>query len=380
MPDQLLKWRDEFPALVNSVYLISHSLGAQPTKAQKSVERFFSEWRKHSIAAWDIWLEKVDSFGNLVADIINAPKNTVTVHQNVSTLISILISCLRPTAKRNKIIYTDLNFPTVHYNFLSATRAGLKLKILRSPDGIRIPTGQFIDAIDESTLAVVIDHAIFRSGFLQDVPTITKAAHKAGALSIVDAYQTVGTVPVDVKKMGCDFLVGGSVKWLCGGPGACYMYVKKGLITKLEPMITGWFSHKYPFRFDMESLNLREDNWRFIGGTPAVISLYQASPGLGIIRDLGAESIRKKSVAQTSYLIDELKKLPVRINTPLNPVERGGIVCVDFNGAEKLTHRLVKNRIFADYRPNCGIRISPHFYTAPNELDKILLEIKRAVT
>jgi kynureninase len=267
----------------------------------------------------------------------------------------------------------------VHYNFLAAQRAGFKPVLVKSPDGIRIPTERFVEAIDEHTLAVVIDQSIFRSGYLQDVRELTRAAHRVGAMAIVDSYQATGTVPVDVQEFDCDFLVGGSVKWLCGGPGASYMYVKKKLIKKLEPTVTGWFSQKHPFNFDMSALDPRDDGWRFIGGTPSVISLYQATPGIEIIRRIGVKAIRKKSIAMTSYLIEELRKLPVEINSPLSSAERGGIVCVNFDGAQNLERRLVSNRIFVDYRPMSGIRISPHFYTEPRELDRILLEIKRVV-
>ena len=380
MSDELLKWRSEFPTLENSAYLISHSLGAIPRNTLDSVKTFFDEWRDKSISAWYGWLDKVDEFAGVIGDIINAPKGTVITHQNVSTLVSIIISSLRPTANRNRVVYTEMNFPTVHYNFLGHKPVGFNPVLVKSRDGIIISTEDFIKEIDERTLAVVIDYAIYKSGYIQDAKRITEAAHKFGAYSIVDAYQAVGTVPVDVQDIDCDFLVGGSVKWLCGGPGAAYMYIRKDKIKNFEPMNNGWFSQKKPFDFDMSRLDFRDDSWRFIGGTPSVISLYQAISGPTIVRDIGVRNIRDKSVKMTQYLIDQAKKLPVKINSPLDSKIRGGIVCIDFEGSDKLTNQLVATKIFVDHRPNCGIRISPHFYTTVEELDRILLEIKKAVT
>jgi kynureninase len=298
------------------------------------------------------------------------------MHQNVSTLMSIIISAIFKPEGRRKIVYTELNFPSVHYNWLMHESLGIEVKIVESPDGIEIPTERLIAEIDDSTLAVVIDHAIFRSGYVQDVAAIARYAHGRGAYTIVDAYQSLGCLPIDVKQWNVDFLVGGAHKWLCGGPGAAFLYVRQNLIPMLEPRITGWFSHQRPFEFEM-GMDYADDAMRFATGTPNFAGMYAAQTGIEMIAQIGIDEIRAKSIRLTNRLIAMAESEGLNVRSPRDHRHRNGMVCIDFPGAIRAEKALLKKKICVDYRPRCGLRISPHFYTSEDELYSIIPVLKR---
>lgn len=369
--------RRDFPSLSKFTHLISHSLGAMPSAAYQRMREFGDLWVEKSVEAWWDWLPMVSATGDEIGRIIGAPPGTVALHQNVSTWMGIIASCLKYTPERNKIVYTDMNFPSVHYAWKEQERLGARVEIVRTDDGITIDTEKFVRAIDDHTAAVVIELVLFRSGYVQDARTICRAARERGALSIIDGYQAVGTVPVDVLDIGCDFFVGGSVKWLCGGPGAAYCYVQKDRIPGLEPYLCGWFSHEEPFDFVFDRISYRRDAMRFMGGTPSVPALYSSAAGRQYILELGVDRIRAKSIRQTTRLIELADGLGLRVNTPRDPSRRGGMVCLDFPGADGVHRHLLDQRFLVDYRPNCGIRVSPHFYTADEELEAVVNAIAR---
>lgn len=371
--DRLLAWRKEFPTLEKTTHLVSHSMGAMPRKAFDYINQYAQTWAEKSITAWDEWEPLVLEHGNLVGSLIGAPKDTVIMHQNVSTLTAIAISAVFEPGKRNKLVTTDLNFPSIHYNWIMHERLGLKVHVIKTPDGMTIPLEEWEKAVDDSTLAVMVDHGIFRSSFLQDVKAITKFAHARGAYSIVDAYQTTGCVPYDVVDWDADFVMGGSHKWLCGGPGAAWMYVKKNLIPKMEPRICGWFSHARPFAFELD-MEFAPNAMRFATGTPGISALYAARAGTEIIKQVGVATIRKKSLRMTQKIRELAEANGLKVNTP---EQRAGMICVDFPGADKAERELVKRKFLVDYRPKCGIRISPHFYTTDEEVERVFDEIKR---
>lgn len=348
-------------------------MGAMPRRAFDDLHRYARIWADKSITAWDEWEPLVLEHGNLVGSLIGAPRNTVVMHQNVSTLTAIAISAIFQPGRRRKLVTTDLNFPSILYNWIMHGRLGLQVHIIRSPDGRTIPLEAWEEAIDDTTLAVMVDHGIFRSGFLQDVKTITRFAHARGAYSIVDAYQTTGCVPYDVLDWDADFVLGGSHKWLCGGPGAAWMYVKKSLIPTLEPRVCGWFSHARPFAFDLD-MEFAPNAMRFATGTPGIPALYAARAGTEIIRKIGVAAIRKKSLRMTQKIRELAEADGLRVNTP---EQRTGMVCIDFPGADRAERELVKRRILVDYRPRCGLRISPHFYTTDEEIERCFDEIRR---
>lgn len=375
--DPLLRYRKDFPTLHDSVHLISHSLGAMPLAAVERLREFTEAWRRDSIEAWHDWLPRVTRSGDEIAPLIGAPPGTIVMHQNVSSLMAILLSCFDFRGPRRKIVSTDMNFPSVHYVLKEQERLGARLHLVRSRDRITVDTEEFIRAIDEKTQAVVIELVLFRSGYIQEAKEIVRAAHRKGAVAIVDAYQAVGAIPVDVVDMGCDFLMGGSVKWLCGGPGAAYLYARKSVMNRFEPRDCGWFSHKHPFDFVLDRIDYRKDVMRYMGGTPGVPALYSSAAGRAYIRKIGVEAIRRKAIRQVRTLIDLANVRGFRINTPADWRRRGNMVCVDFPGAERVHLELLKRRFLIDYRPGSGIRMSPHFYTRDDELLAIFEEIDR---
>jgi len=359
----LLQTRSEFPTLEKGVHLISHSLGAMPRAARANATRFLDEWENDSINAWHDWLPAVRSLGDLIAKVIGVDAGTVVVLPNVSTVQAVVASCFTfdAGAKRNKIVYDDLNFSTVHYVWQEQQRRGAELCVVKSKDGIHPPTEELLAAIDERTLLVPISHVLFRSSAMYDAKRIIDRAHAVGAKVLLDCYQSAGTVPLALKEWGCDMACGGSVKWVCGGPGAAYLYARPDLLPTLSPMATGWFGHAEPFAFDMGPMRYAADAWRMIGGTPAIPGIYTARAGWEI-------NIRQKSLRQTTLLRGLVEERGFTVNTPRADDARGGTICFDFEGAEAVSRELSRRKFFHDYRPRCGLRVSPHFYTTDDEI------------
>ncbi|NUN50567.1 MAG: aminotransferase class V-fold PLP-dependent enzyme [Candidatus Brocadiae bacterium] len=377
MADPLLKWRREFPILADSVYMISNSLGAMPRGVYAELKEFADLWATKGVLAWDEWVPMVRSTADMVGAIVNAPPGTMIMHQNVSVLQHVLISCFDFRGRRNGVVYSDLEFPTVHYNWKAREADGARVTIVKSPDGVHLPTELMLDAIDERTLVVPISYVLFRSAYIQDAKAIIRRAHQVGAVVVLDAYQAVGTIPVDVQDLDVDFMVGGSVKWLCGGPGAGYLYVRKDLVRKYRPKSCGWFSHRKPFAFDMGPIDYADDVMRFMGGSPGVPALYSARAGYRIIRRVGVKAIRARSQRMTARIVERAQELGLTVNTPLDPALRAGTVSVDFPGAEKACEGLIRQKFIVDYRPKAGIRISPHFYNTDDEIEAIMDAIAR---
>ncbi|MGI8835461.1 MAG: aminotransferase class V-fold PLP-dependent enzyme [Pyrinomonadaceae bacterium] len=378
MVDELLKWRSEFPILDKTVYLISHSLGAMPKATYDRLHDYADLWATRGVRAWaEGWWDMPVTVGNEVARIIGAEPGTIVMHQNVSICQSLILSCLEPTPQRNKIVYSELNFPSVMYVYEAHARDGkLRIETVPSDDGITVSLERFLDAIDEETLLVPFSHVLFKSGFLQNAKAITERAHEVGALVVLDAYQSAGTVPFKVKDLNVDFATGGSVKWLCGGPGAGYLYVRPDLQNKLEPKTTGWMAHEHPFAFETEmqyAPNIR----RFLHGSPAIPALYAAQSGYKIINEIGVERIREKSVRQTTRLIELAEEAGFKVTSPKNSADRGGTITVGHEEAAALTTELIRREFIVDYRPGAGVRISPHFYTKDEELDLVISEMKK---
>lgn len=381
MTDDLLKWRPEFPILEKTVYLISHSLGAMPRATYERLHEYADIWATRGVRAWaEGWWNMPVTLGNEVARIIGADPETVVMHQNVSICQSLILSCLLPlpeNSKRRKIVYSELNFPSVMYVYEAHARAhGLRIETVKSDDGITVPLERLLAAIDEETLLVPISHVLFKSAFLQDAKAITQRAHEVGAMIVLDTYQSAGTVPFSVKDLRVDFATGGSVKWLCGGPGAGYLYVRPDLIDRLEPKTTGWMAHEHPFAFESE-LRYAPNITRFLHGSPAIPALYAAQSGYEIINQIGVERIREKSVRQTEHLISLAREAGFRVTSPKDPAQRGGTITVWEDNAAALTKELIRREFIVDYRPGAGVRISPHFYTKDEELELVIAELKK---
>jgi kynureninase len=377
MADTLLEWRKEFPALDKTVYLISHSLGAMPRRTRDRLNEYADVWSTRAIRAWEEgWWEMPISVGNLIATIIGAGEGEVSMHPNVSVCQSIVASCFDWRGKRNKIVSEGLNFPSNLYIHRRLESLGARVVTVESEDGITIPQQKLLAAIDDETLLVSVSHVIFKSAYIQDLRAITRRAHEAGAMVVADIYQSAGTVPVNVRDLGVDFATGGSVKWLCGGPGAGYLYVRRDLWPSLEPRVTGWMAHRRPFDFDPGPIDFAGSAFRFLQGTPNIPGLYAAQSGYEIINEVGVENIRAKSIRQTSMLIDLADKAGYRVNSPRDPAQRGGTVTVDVPNGHEVTQELLRRDFLVDYRPGAGIRIAPHFYTKDEELELVIEEIQ----
>ncbi len=378
MSDDLLKWRSEFPILDKTVYLISHSLGAMPKATYDQLHEYADLWATRGVRAWaEGWWEMPVTLGDELAKIIGADPGTVVMHQNVSICQSLILSCFDPTPERNKIVYSELNFPSVMYVYEAHARDGkLRIETVKSDDGMTVPLERLLAAIDETTLLVPFSHVLFKSAFLQDAKAIVERAHEVGAMVVLDTYQSAGTVPFSVKDLNVDFATGGSVKWLCGGPGAGYLYVRPDLQAKLEPKTTGWMAHEAPFSFDTK-LRYASNISRFLHGSPAIPALYAARSGYRVINEIGVERIREKSVRQTNYLIQLAEEAGFQVTSPKNAAQRGGTVTVAHAHAGAMTKELLRREFIVDYRPGAGVRISPHFYTKDEELELVIEEMKK---
>jgi len=370
MPDALLRYRTEFPILETTTYLISNSLGAMPRAVYDALKGYADTWATRGVRAWEErwWMLAVE-VGNELGALMNAPQGSVSVHQNVTTCQAVVASCFDFQGKRNKVVYSDLNFPSVMYFWEAQQAYGARVHMVKTDDGITVPTQRLLDAIDETTLLVPISHVIFRSAYINDAKAIIEKAHKAGAHVVLDTFQSLGTVPVDIQALNADFACGGVLKWLCGGPGVAYLYVRPDLGSKLEPKLTGWFAHQNPFGFEVGPTRYTDPPFRFMNGTSHIPALEAARPGLKIIQEVGVETIREKSKRQTTRLIQLAEKHAWRVNTPRDPEKRGGTVSIDMPDAQEVCKELLKRDILVDYRPKAGVRMSPHFYNTDEELD-----------
>jgi kynureninase len=375
--DSLLEYRKQFPALEECVHFISHSLGCVPAQAKDDLAEFFELWRTKSITAWGDWLPEVDRAAARISKIISAPEGTVIMQHNVSQIMATVASCFEYTPERNKVVYEALQFPTVSYVWQAEKRRGAECVLVPSKDGTTIDTQAMCDAIDEKTLVVPISHVVFSSAYIQDAKKIIAKAKSVGAHVVLDCYQSIGTVPLDVTDLGVSFACGGSVKYVCGGPGAAWLYVRKDLIEQFAPRVTGWFGNEAPFAFTMPEQTYADNIWRYMAGTPAIAALFQARAGQQIIAEIGVRKIREKSLVMTQACIDWVDELGMKLNSPRPAEIRGGSVVFDFVGAADVCRELNRRKFYCDHRPTAGIRIAPHFYSKREEIDLFFGELKK---
>jgi kynureninase len=377
--DPLLEWRREFPILGHTTYMISHSLGAMPRRTLDALQEFGETWASRGIRAWqEGWWDLPVTVGNLIGSIIGAAPGEVVMHQNVSICQWIVASCFDWRGPRNKIVTDGLNFSSNDYIYHGLERQGARVCSVRSADGMTLDLEDMLAAIDEETRLVSVSHVAFRSSYVQDLAAITKRAHEVGAYVIADLYQSAGILPVNVRALNLDFATGGSVKWLCAGPGAGYLYVRRDLWSSLEPAATGWMAHREPFAFEAGPIEYAADAFRFLNGTPNVPALYSARSGYEIINRVGVAAIREKSVRQTTRLMDLAEEAGIPLRTCREPQRRGGVVILDVPNGQQVAKELERREVLVDYRPRAGIRIAPHFYTSEDELDHTMSEIREA--
>lgn len=373
VPDPLLRWRTEFPIVERTKYLINNSLGAMPKSARASMQRYLDLWDTRGVRAWgDEWWVLQEQVGDSVARVLGVAKGTVSMHQNVAIASEIIGSCFRFEGKRNKVVLVEPEFPSLRYLWEGARARGAEVVIVPGDAaGIGVDQERLLAAIDERTLVVPVSHVLFRSAFIQDAQAIVKRAHDVGAFVILDVFQSVGTLPLDLAKWGVHAAVGGALKFLCGGPGNGFLYVDPALRGKLVPNFTGWAAHKAPFAFAAKH-DLREDGQRFAHGTPNVPALYAGKEGVRIVGEVGLEAIRAKSMRQTALLVRKAQELGFKINAPLDPERRGGTVAIDVPDGYAVCQTLNAEDFVCDHRPQGGIRIAPHFYTEDAECTAVL--------
>ena len=370
MADDLLRYRPEFPILERTTYLISNSLGAMPRGVYDAMRGYADTWATRGVRAWEErWWMLAAEVGDEIGALMNAPRASVSTHQNVTTCQAVVASCFDFTGKRNKIVYTDMNFPSVMYFWEAQQTRGARVQMVKTDDGITVPIERLLEAIDEQTLLVPVSHVLFRSAFINDAKAIVEKAHRVGARVVLDTFQSLGTVPVDVQELDVDFACGGVLKWLCGGPGVAYLYVRPDLGSKLQPTFTGWTAHQNPFGFEIGPIRYTDPPYRFMNGTPHVPSLEACRPGLKIISEVGVQRIREKSKRQTAKLIALADKYGLKVNTPRDPEQRGGTVSIDMPDSQEICKELLRREVLVDWRPKAGVRISPHFYNTDQELE-----------
>jgi kynureninase len=359
-PD-LVSYRERFPILDSTTYLINHSLGAMPAEAERRLEQFAREWRTRGARAWgEGWWESAVRVGDLVGSIVGAPPGSTVMHQNVTVAEAIVLSCFDLKPPRNRIVFEEGLFPSVRYVQQAWSRFGAEIVVCEDADAV-------IEAIDERTLLVPVSHVLYKTAEIQPVERIVERARAAGAFVCLDAYQSAGAVPLDVTRLGIEFCVGGSVKWLCGGPGAGWLYVRPDLAERLEPAFAGWQAHAEPFAFEPE-MRYAEGVARFLTGTPNVPALYAASAGYEILAEIGVDRIRANSMRQTALLVDLVDAAGFELTSPRDPEIRGGSVVFSVPDFQAVHAELAAREIICDYRPEAGIRFGPHFFTTDDEL------------
>jgi kynureninase len=384
-------YRDRFPILQTCTYLINHSLAAMPAAAEDNLREYARAWRERGIRAWADagfeagkagddqretpgrerpgggWWEMPVTVGDQLGRILGAPPGSIVMHQNVTVAEAIVLSCFTRGGARNRIVYEEANFPSVRYLY----QAQPELEVVVVEDDAAVA-----DAIDERTLLVPVSHVLFKNGEIQDVEPIVRRAREAGAYVVLDCYQSAGVVPLDLTELGVDFAVGGSVKWLCGGPGAGWLYVRPDVAERLEPTLVGWQGHARPFAFEPE-LEYAAAARRFLTGTPNVPALYAATAGYDVIEEVGVPRIRERSLALTQLLIDVCDDAELTIVSPREPARRGGTVTVSTPDHAACHKELGERGIVCDFRPDPsgGIRLGPHFFNTEDEVRHAVAEL-----
>lgn len=379
--DRLLAFRDEFPILERSNYLVSNSLGAMPRSVPERLAEYALEWAELGVRAWAKgWWGMPVRVGDVVAPLIGADARSVSMQPNVSVAQSIVLSAMDFTGDRDTVVMTELDFPSVRYAYEQLARKfGARVVVVPSDDGLTIEQDRLLEAIDERVRLVSVSHVLFKSAFIMDADAICAHAHSMGALVSLDAYHSVGVMPVDVKRSGVDFLTGGVLKWLCGGPGASFLYVSPAVCDTMQPALTGWLAHSHPFAFE-QRMDYASGIERWLTGTPDIPALFTATAGPEIVRKAGIDAIRAKSVRQTEWLIAAADARGYRVHAPRNSAQRGGTVAFDVPHGHEVAQFLLSRDIIVDYRVGAGIRVGPHFYTRDEELDGCIAAIDECLS
>ena len=369
----LESYRAEFPILAESTYLVSHSLGAMPRAVYDEMRAFCDTWATRGVRAWhEGWWDMGRQTGDLLAPILGVAPGTISMHQNVAVALGVILSSCDFSGRRNRIVVSDVEFPSNLYLFEAWRKYGADVVVVASRDGVHPATQALVEAIDDRTALVPFSYVLFRSSAIQDAQAIVDKAHRVGARVVADTYQAAGTVPLDLGALAADFAVGGSVKWLCGGPGAGYLYVRPDLTGVLEPALIGWAAHRRPFDFAIGPVEYADGVERFQSGTPNVPTFYAARAGYRLVNEVGVDRIRAHSLVLTRRILDHADARGWHVRTPRADAARGGTVTIDLPNGEAIARALIAREVIVDFRPGAGIRIAPHYYTTADEIELAL--------
>jgi kynureninase len=378
--DPLLEWRREFPTLEHTLHFISHSLGAMPRGVEDALAGYARLWRERGIRAWEEqWFALPTEIGNVLAKILDADPGTVSMHENDTIAHAIALSAVDFTPGRPRLVCSAEDFPSELYLFEGLERRGAEIVRVPARRGRTVDEADLLEAIDERTAVVAVSHVLFRTAQVLDLAPVVEKARASGALTLIDAYQSVGVLPFSVRTLGIDMLAGGSVKWLCGGPGAGYLYVRPGLRERLAPALTGWMAHATPFAFDSGPMRPDPGARRFWTGTPAIPAFVAARPGYEIVAAIGTAAIREKSLRQTGRMIEQAEAVGMTVASPREAARRGGTVVLDVPHAERVCADLLAQDVLLDFRPGVGLRLAPHFYTSDDEVDEVVRRVQAAI-
>jgi kynureninase len=369
------RYREEFPTLASGIHLLSHSLGPVPRAVRESMGEYYDAWEHHtSEDAWATsWWTLSRRVGDRIARILGAAPASVQIQPNASIAMATVASCFDfKSGSRNKVVTTVLDFPSMEYFWDAQRQIGAKIEVVPSTNGVSVPLERILENIDTSTALVALSHTSYRSSWRVDAGAIVERAHAKGALVLLDVYQSAGVVQLDATDWNVDFLIGGTIKWLCGGPSCGYLYVRPDLQRDLRPRLTGWVAHDSPFEFAHAPMRYAKSVRRFAQGTPSIPALYSAIPGLEIIEAVGVSDIAAESQRRTQSMIDFARERGWTVNTPLEKDQRGGSVMIGVDNAQLMAERLAERRVFVDWRPGAGLRVSPHFFNTDEEIEEAL--------
>jgi kynureninase len=372
---QFNRRREEFPTLASGIHLLSHSLGPVPRATRDSMNAYVEAWEHHTGEdAWATsWWEMSTDVGDRIARILSAEPGSVQVQPNASIALSSVASCFDfQDNDRNKIVTSALDFPSMQYIWDAQSRIGATVEVVHSDDGITVRLEDIVNAIDDTTCLVALSHVSFRSSYRVDARAIVERAHKHGALVLLDIYQSAGAVELFPSDWEVDFLIGGTIKWLCGGPACGYLYVRPDLQKELAPRLTGWVAHAEPFAFAAAPMSYVDSVRRFAQGTPNIPALYSVLPGLQIIEEVGVKTIQAESQRRTEWMIEFALEHGWKVNSPRAVNERGASVMIYVDDGPAMVTRLNERKVFVDCRPGVGLRISPHFFNTDEEVREAL--------
>jgi kynureninase len=368
---QIDRRREEFPTLASGIHLLSHSLGPVPRATRESMLAYYQAWEHHaSEDAWAAsWWEMSTRVGDRIGHLLGGDPGSVQIQPNASIALSSVASCFDfKEAERNKIVTSALDFPSMEYIWDAQARLGANIHVVHTDDGITVELEHILDAIDDTTCLVALSHVSFRSSYRVDVQPIVERAHKHGAMVLLDVYQSVGALVLQASEWEVDFLIGGTIKWLCGGPACGYLYVRPELQNDLAPRLTGWVAHAVPFDFAPAPMQYTDSVRRFAQGTPSIPALYSVLPGLQIIEEVGVETIQSESQRRTEWMIEFALEKGWKINSPAHVEDRGASVMIYVEDGPEMVKRLAERKVFVDSRPGVGLRMSPHFFNTDEEV------------